>query len=187
MNKQEKVKKIICEACLKASGHSKCPHRKFPNVCEFCLVRSVQICQMFEPIHIKPCDEKLEQTIQECYSDKPKPDESRLSPSTQLEIATQAWKHFLSAYADKCDTDAVVDEIVSKTASIKDQECRQKMELMFNPDYLDFQKGVEVGKELCQQRLERIKDEIESHMDGQVIWKEESEWQNFWKRKEIDD
>ena len=44
------------------------------------------------------------------------------------------------------------DEILAETASIKEAE----FELRYNPDYLDFQKGVEAGKKLCQARIEAM-------------------------------
>lgn len=55
-----------------------------------------------------------------------KPSESSLSPKRQLEIATLTWKAFLSGHADECDTDAVVDLMVSETASIIRLECAEE-------------------------------------------------------------
>ena len=57
-----------------------------------------------------------------------KPDGSMgLTPQRELEISRWTWKAFLAGHADECDTDAVVDLIVDKTASIVDKQARQEM------------------------------------------------------------
>jgi len=84
-----------------------------------------------------------------------------------------------------------LEKACKEVALSKDAECQQKMELAFNPDYLDFQKGVEVEKGLCQQRVERIFEEIEklSVFEGSYkarAWQMlESEWQAL--RREVED
>jgi len=42
--------------------------------------------------------------------------------SEELGVAKNAWKFFLKAHADECDTDATVDEIVAKTADLTRKE-----------------------------------------------------------------
>ena len=64
------------------------------------------------------------QLCPECL--EPEADESK-----DLEMSKQVWKFFLKAHADECDTDAVVDHIVSETASIKDLECQKRVERLF--------------------------------------------------------
>jgi len=119
-----------------------------------------------------------------------RPDESGLAPSRQLEIATQAWKHFLSAYADKCDTDAVVDEIVSKTAAIVRRSFEMEYPIRYKEEADFIGKLIDQGwippeeakhwasseEAKCQQRVERIFKEIEGKYMHSVGVSNGDEW-----------
>ena len=61
-------------------------------------------------------------------------------------------------------TDTYADQITA----LCEAEYQKRIDTMFNPDYLDFKKGVEAGREIerqeCQARVERIFEEIDTHL-----------------------
>ena len=92
-----------------------------PQLCPECLEPKPEYDTSFECLNLNSDNE-------------PKADESK-----DLEMSKQVWKFFLKAHADECDTDAVVDHIVSRTASIKDLECQKRIERIFEETEAKFE------------------------------------------------
>lgn len=120
-------------------------------------------------------DEKLCQ----CEQFEPKPSESRLLHTTEdfAPFKTIHWEQYGDTTINEVDFDLVGIAKAQRdlTASTKDLECQQKIETIYNPDYLDFKKGVAAEKEPCQARVERIKREItenaqETEINGELQW-----------------
>ena len=86
-----------------------------------------QLC----PECLKPEVKRAKPEYDASITQLPDPFEPKADESKDLEMSKQVWKFSLKGHADECDTDAVVDHIVSETASIKDLECQKRVERLF--------------------------------------------------------
>jgi len=75
-----------------------------------------------------------------------------------------------------------LDQVYYRTiATLCEAERQKRIDTMFNPDYLDFKKGVEAGRSLakaeCQARVEKLIEDMEQYKTLDVIIISPEAWQ----------